>query len=326
MEAIGLRGTWRLKAALKRGMAMLPFGERLNYVFQRHVSGNLPHNETKFRSMVLGANDLVSSFKRYSIHDLRDATFYEFGAGWALTVPLTIFALGVGRQILVDIRRLVKPDLVNDTIAKFQRIRFDLPLQRLPGKPVPESGWQRFLSALQQDYGIVYRAPCDARATQLEARSVDCITSTNVLEHIRREDILSILRECHRILKDDGIVSCRIDYIDHYSHFDSDVSVYNFLRYSPAVWAFFSPNIYFQNRLRHPDYMSLYQEAGFAVMEERRFEAEASDLESLRALPLHRDFRHYSIQDLSVLRSLVVLRKRGGSAPERRREPYVFHG
>lgn len=324
--AIRLRSDWRLKAVLKRGLAFLPFGERLNYVFQRHVSRNLPHNDTKFRSMVLGANDLVSSFKRYSSRDLKDATFYELGTGWALTVPLTFYSLGVNRQILVDVRRLVKADLVNDSIAKFQRIRFDLPFERLPKRRVPERGGRLLLSALQQEYGIVYRAPCDARATRLEPRSVDCITSTHVLEHIRREDITSILRECHRILRDDGVAACRIDYMDHYSHFDSRVSVYNFLRYSPAVWAFFSPDIYYQNRLRHSDYLALIGEAEFAVLEERRLEAEPSDLESLRALPLHPDFRHYPMEDLSVRRSLLLLRKKDGPAPDTRREPYVFHG
>jgi len=321
-----VRSDWRVKAALKRALSLLPFGERLNYVLQRHVSGNLPHNETKFRSMVLGAHDLVGAYRRHSSRDLKDATFYEFGTGWALTVPLTFYALGVDRQILVDIRRLVKGDLVNDAIAKFQRIRFDLEFQRLPERRVPDRGGQSLLSALRRDYGIDYRAPCDARATRLEARSVDCITSTNTLEHIRRADILSILRESRRLLKDDGVVICRIDYMDHYSHFDSRVSVYNFLRYSPAVWAFFSPDMYYQNRLRHPDYLSLVEEAGFTLVEERRLEAESSDLESLRALSLHRDFRHYSLEDLSIRRSLLVFRKKDGPAPRPRREPYVFHG
>src|SRR5690242_13575034 len=101
---IGVRTDCVVKARSKPPRPLLPFGERLNYVLQRHVSGNLPHNETKFRSMVLGAHDLVGAYRRHSSRDLKDATFYEFGTGWALTVPLTFYALGVDRQILVDIR------------------------------------------------------------------------------------------------------------------------------------------------------------------------------------------------------------------------------
>jgi hypothetical protein len=40
---------WVAKAAVQRGLGVLPQGERLNYVFQRHVLRSLPASESVFR-------------------------------------------------------------------------------------------------------------------------------------------------------------------------------------------------------------------------------------------------------------------------------------
>src|SRR5262249_13944634 len=153
-----------------------------------------------------------------------ESVFYEFGAGWDLASPLSFWALGVGRQVLVDIRDLLRLATLNHTIGLFGQISVELP--RRPG------GALAALSELGPRYGIEYRAPCDARQTGLLARSLDCVTSSNTLEHVPPEDIRAILRECHRCLRDDGVMSFLIDYQDHYSYFDANISGYNFLRYS----------------------------------------------------------------------------------------------
>jgi len=40
---------WLAKAALQRGLGVLPQGERLNYVFQRHVLRSLPAGDAALR-------------------------------------------------------------------------------------------------------------------------------------------------------------------------------------------------------------------------------------------------------------------------------------
>ena len=42
---------WLAKAALQRSLGVLPEGERLNYLFQRHVAHSLPAGESVFRRM-----------------------------------------------------------------------------------------------------------------------------------------------------------------------------------------------------------------------------------------------------------------------------------
>lgn len=156
---------------------------------------------------------------------------------------------------------------------------------------------------------IDYRTPCNARTTGLDLGSIDCITSTNTLEHIPPQDIHAILRECYRLLRDDGFMSFRIDYQDHYSYFDSSISVYNFLQYSNKAWRFFSPALQYQNRLRHKDYLELFQSVGFEIIEERRKDGTAVDLEIIKQLRLDKRFREYSLQELAIRNSLIILRK-----------------
>lgn len=299
---------WRYKALLQLGFSNVPFGERLNYFCQRYVTKSLPTSNANLAGIVYCAKEHIDVFRKYGGRPLGSATFYEFGTGWDLTVPLAFYAFGVERQILVDIRKLLRPKLVSDTIEKFQQLALDLKLLRKPDWFL--DGGRTFIASLKKYYGIEYQAPCDARHTGLDAGSIDCITSTNTLEHILPQDIQGILRECHRLLRDDGLMSFRIDYQDHYAYFDSDITVYNFLLYSDKAWALFSPSLHYQNRLRHRDYLELFQSAGFDVIEERHAHGTSADLETIERLPLDKRFRTYHSAELAVHNALIILQKR----------------
>src|SRR6266480_1621453 len=110
---------WIAKAALQRGLGLLPQGERLNYLFQRHVARSLPAGESVFRRKFARA---LQHLRAYEEHGPGappgDAVFYEFGVGWDLAIPLSYAALGVGRQVLVDIRPSARVELVNDSIGR----------------------------------------------------------------------------------------------------------------------------------------------------------------------------------------------------------------
>ncbi|MFH1559936.1 MAG: class I SAM-dependent methyltransferase [Chloroflexota bacterium] len=298
---------WKYKALIQRGFSMVPLGEHLNHLAQRHVTKSLPIPDAAFAPIVCTAKRHLNAVQCRLARPLIEATFYEFGAGWDLAIPLAFYAFGVKHQLLVDVRHAVRPALVNDTIRKFQGITLNF---CLPNKPerLLERG-RSFLPSLKASYGIEYKAPCDARDTGLAANSIDCITSTSTLEHIPPPDIPAILRECHRLLRDDGVMSFHIDYDDHYSYFDSHISKYNFLRYSNRQWTIFSPKLHYQNRLRHRDYLDLFREAGFETIEERRQDATTLDLETIGKLRLDNRFRAYSAAELAVHNAFTVLRK-----------------
>jgi SAM-dependent methyltransferase len=276
---------WVAKAALQRGLGLLPQGEQLNYLFQRHVARSLPGGEAVVRRKLTRARQHLEAYGRPA----EDAVFYEFGAGWDLAIPLSYAALGVGRQVLVDIRPSARVELVNETIALLERQVGPL------GGPVSS------LDELEERVGISYLAPRDARATGLEAESIDFVTSTDVCEHIPEDDLAQIFRECRRLLRPGGAISCRIDLQDHYSYFDPGLSRYHFLRFSDRAWRVVNSPLHFQNRLREPDYRRLVESAGLEIVSWTPSGPSDEGLAELEAMELAPRFRNgYTPRELGV--------------------------
>jgi SAM-dependent methyltransferase len=237
-----------------------------------------------------------------------EATFYEFGAGWDLAIPLAYGLLGVGRQVLVDIRPSARVELVNDSLASFERLGREL--EGIAGSELrPPGGPISRLEELEERFGIRYLAPCDARGTGLPAESIDFVSSTDTCEHIPGTELAEIFRECHRLLRPGGAFSCRIDLQDHYAYFDRSLSKYNFLRYSDRAWSLVNSPLHHQNRLRSPEYLQLVRDAGFELVAERPSGPSEAGLKELESLPLAPRFRRFPPEELGVtVLSFVAVR------------------
>ncbi|HET7807443.1 MAG TPA: class I SAM-dependent methyltransferase [Gaiellaceae bacterium] len=301
---------WLAKAALQRGLGALPQGERLNYVFQRRVLHSLPAGDAALRRKFSRALQHLGVYREHAPGvPPGEATFYEFGAGWDLAIPLAYALLGVGGQVLVDIRPSARLELVNDALASFERLRPELEAEaeaelRPPGGPLGS------LDELEARFGIRYLAPCDARDTGLDEGSIDFASSTDTCEHIPEADLGAIFRETGRLLRAGGAFSCRIDLQDHYAYFDRSLSRYNFLRFSDGAWRLVNSPLHFQNRLRSSDYLRLVREAGLELAVERPSGPSDEGRAELRSLPLAERFRGYAEDDLGVtVLSFVALRR-----------------
>jgi SAM-dependent methyltransferase len=303
---------WKLKATLQNIFSHLPNGKNINYFFQKNVTKNLPINESKIQEKLEIANIHIDNFREYGNKPFEQAIFYEFGAGWDIAQPLIFYSLGINHQILVDIRKLVKIELINNSIQRLQDSNISNKVERVPKHIIDDKN--NLVSLLKELYGIDYRAPADARDTKIKEKTIDCITSTNTLEHIPPEDIKAILKESHRILRDDGIMSFQIDYQDHYSYFDKNISVYNFLEFSEINWnLFFNPSLHYQNRLRHNDYLDIIDDVGFEILSDKYIEGQLADIEKIKSLDLDQKFSKYSLSELAVRGTQIVLRKKSVS-------------
>lgn len=309
---------WLLKAAAQKALSAVPAAERANYVFQRRVTRSLPVGAAGVKRKFARA---LGHFAAFRAHGPRvpseHAVFYEFGAGWDLLVQLSYASLGVGRQIVVDIRPNVRLELVNDSLATLAEIREEL--AREAGQELRDLGPANVttLQELENRFGIVYRAPADARATGLPDGCVDFVSSTNTLEHVPREDIVHLLAECVRLLRPDGVMSFRIDLQDHSSYGDRSVSPYNFLRFSARRWRLVTSKLNYQNRLRYPDYVDLFREAGLEIVAETLARPSDEELRALARLELAPEFRSYSLDDVAVRSLEVVVRP---ALPDRAQE------
>lgn len=288
---------WKSKARLQRLLSALPEGERWNYFLQRYATRSLPFDDHGFEFRAKLAQEILGLVRRGRDFSAVSTTFFEFGAGADLIGPITFYAMGVDRQILVDRSALVRPTLINDTLEKAARLG-------------PQLGFVRFPDTSKlEKLGIQYLAPVDARSTGLASGSVDVVTSNSTLEHVPFDEIPQLLAECRRILRPGGLLCMRVDYEDHYAYTSPGLSPFNFLYFSATEWRRYSPSLHYQNRLRHSDYLKLFAASGFEVLKADRLDAGPKTLVQLDTRQLDAQFRNYDFADLTVRKCTFLLRR-----------------
>jgi len=251
---------WRLKAALQWSLAQLPYGDIVHYGIQR-ATNSLPIGTADLTTGVLVANEYVRWAETLSGSQVGNLRFLEFGSGWDLHLPLSLYSLGVETQATLDLYRLVRPYLLDCVVTGLQGVQHSSIVRRPPSRE-PRQSVDDYLREL----GITYYAPSDAREMPFGRGSADVVTSTHTMEHIPPSELRDILRECCRVLNDTGFLMSQIDYQDHYAYFDKKLSPYNFLGFSESRWAKYNNRFLYQNRLRHQDYLKLLRDTGFEIV------------------------------------------------------------
>lgn len=289
---------WKTKALCQSALSLAPGSGTLNYFAQRWVTRAYSDFAEIARDKLEKARWFAEQFTRYSATKIDRARFYEFGGGWHLAGPLAMYCLGVNRQVVVDLHRCARLELVNQAMRELRRRRDSLP--RTPGPELTS------LDQLESRFGIEYRAPADARACGLESASMDCVTNTYTFEHIPAADVRAVMKECRRILKPGALMLSMIDYQDHYSYRDSRISVYNFLQYSDRQWRWFNSSLHYQSRMRHCQYRGAFIDSGLGVLSEELIEPNPQQARSLASLTIAPEFQRFPEEELRVLGSRMV--------------------
>lgn len=262
---------WRLKALAFRALD-LPGGVRAHYFLQRHVTRSWPRPIQTLDALASIAQRVIRDFGHVPTSVL------EIGAGRDLAVPLGLRHLGVNKVIASDVIRLAKLDLINSAAVRLA-----------PG------AWFDSWHDLEA-FGISYRAP--HRVSDADEK-VDCSCSNEVLEHVPLQELVALLAGLRAVTT--GITTHSVDYSDHYARSDAHVSRLNFLRYNDDEWRPFNSGMQYVNRLRHSDYLRLFREAGFTILEESSVLGEVPS-----GLTVARQFRHYAAADLYAIKGRIL--------------------
>ena len=193
-----------------------------------------------------------NSLKKY-----KSKKILEFGAGKSLeqNIYLSIKFNNRINQTVIDIDKMIDFNLLNFAKNQLQKkIKLSPKLKHIKN-----------LKDLKNFLNINYYAPINIIDLN-EKKNFDAIISTNVIEHISKTHFEIILEKFRKIVKNDGILSFLIDYSDHYSHTDKNISSTNFLKYSELEFKKYNTPLLFQNRLRHYDYIDIFKNKKFKIL------------------------------------------------------------
>jgi SAM-dependent methyltransferase len=290
---------------LQHFLSVLPGGTNINYFLQRFVTRNFPLSENGFRERVKSTSSFYDWYIRYSTSLPSESICFEFSSGAHLQNPIGLRLLGFKKIYTADVADIARPFLVQDIIDRYR----PLPDCKMPDPP-PVLSKDNLRKVLEEVFNIVYLAPVRITALDIPGGSMDFINSRTTFEHIPAKDIPALLDFCHRLLRKDGLAIFSIDYRDHWSFFDSGISVYHFLQFSENSWRKYNPQIHYQNRLRHIDYMHLFKQHGFDIVYDETQYPEPEQEQLFNQLEIDPYFmNNYAPEQLRIVRGDFILRK-----------------
>ena len=238
----------------------------------------------------------------------------ELGTGWQPVIPLLFHVAGARSVTMIDSQRLLDARLLRATCANLsdysKEIAVGLGMDVSTVASKLEPGDATDLRSLLARLNLEYRAPYDICGGGVNPAVIDIVISRAVLEHIPHPVLKQIARAFHRILRPGGMMCHVIDHSDHWEHQDSRLSPLSFLRYSAKTFAWLCAMnpLDYQNRMRHIEYIRLFERAGFEVVADESL-ADQRALQDLERLKIHPDFQQYPPEELAILTSVVSMRK-----------------
>ena len=236
---------WKLKSLLYKIFSQLKLNKTF-YFIQKYV--------TKRSNVNIKPSVRLWKLHSENIKEYQIKTVLEIGAGKSLeqNIFFSYFFNNSLEQTVIDIKKMIDFDLVNEASKQISEL---LNVQKLKSVSSYDD--------LFNFYNIKYIAPYKTQNLIEEKKVFDLCVSTTTLEHFSIKDLRTLFKDLAIVLKKGGYISAAIDYSDHYSHTDRNISELNFLKYSEKQWQNYNNTYLYQNRLRHDDYVKLLNEYKF---------------------------------------------------------------
>lgn len=229
----------------------------------------------------------------------------EIGTGWMhwysiylrlyYNVGITMFDVWDNRQFTALQSAFSKLRALMETDDS----RCDEVIERLDSVLTVNS-FEELYTLLDSEYIVEKRGRLD----QFPDSSFNCVFSFHVLEHVPQHSVHAEVRDIYRTLKPGGHSIHQIGIDDHLSHYDKRESPKNYLRYSDRTWkVFFENEVQYINRLQVSDWLDLFSQEGFSLLEKI---TQSCDIESLQINP---QYQHYESGDLACTILTLVHRK-----------------
>jgi hypothetical protein len=305
---------WKTKSQLFRILSVIPAGESIYRLFQKHVTKSIVATPERVRQKM----ELADNYLRWLLangspaDDIRSMRHIDFGAGWHPTIPLYYAMQGMRGQILLDLFPVLTARSFRESESLVASCCSDahvppLPMVSLPGVSDPNAGLDQLLRA----YHMEYRAPYAEWAERSEAVA-DLVTSSQVLLHIDQPILDHCMKLIHRLLKPGGVFMAEVHLFDIYANSDPAISRFNHLQYSKDHWSNkVNSRLMSFNRLKSRDYREALERAGFEIVEFKVVHGSQTDLDALAKLDIHPEFLdRYTMAELSEVFVFFAARRK----------------
>ncbi|AXG71332.1 methyltransferase domain protein [Kordia sp. SMS9] len=287
----------KTKSLIFKSLDVLP--NSLGYGIYHQLQKFLNRNSVNFK---IKTNDrsfkeALQILKKQDI-DLTDKTILELGSGWAPIIPyfFTHFA-NAARVVTYDINEHYDAKTI-DKLNAFYKENYQIEINATQGKyRLPKN--------------ITYYPKTNLADKSIKLNEqVDLVFSRFVLEHIPTEDLLKIHQSFAKILPKSAYILHMISPSDHRAYTDKSLSYYDFLKYSKAEWKKQHTKFDYHNRLRLPDYINIFKEAGYEIvsLDYDTCEKDSEKYQKFKELTLHKDYESYTEEEL-LAGSINVLLK-----------------
>ncbi len=302
---------WRIKALTFKSLSLLPGADSIAD-FYRTRFGKMAHFDVSKRfNLSAPTLDMIG---RAGVN-LPTARCLEIGAGWQPTIPVMLYLAGARNLTLTDIKRSLTDRTVPDAMRQYlshseqlaqivggspDDIRRDL--HRLSGSDT--NNWQ----SVFESSGIHYIAPLDLSIETPPGGPFDLIYSHSVLSFIPKPILQQIIQHSRTMMKTGGICCHNITVADEFHGCDPNITHANFLRFSEKQWQFWGQSrLKHQNRLRPSDYVRMFEEAGFSIVE-CDIEPDSELIPRLAELNIHADFKGCPPIELAAIHCRLIAR------------------
>lgn len=301
---------WILKAVIQKIISFLPFSFYINFFFQKYITKGLVLSDYYFEDKLIHAQKHLSFYYHFCPNQPLINSL-ELGTGWHPVIPIYLYLAGVKNIYTIDINNHLSKDAYLETITKYidynqknklieyldySQEKLDVLLDIFTNKS------QYSIVEIQQKLNI-YSEIMDATKLSFDDNFFQLVHSNNTFEHIYPSVLSSILIGLNRVTSTEGIMSHFIDMTDHYSHMDSTISNFNFLKYSEKEWSLIDNNIQPMNRWRVNDYEGLYLVNKIDI---KKIEKQNGDKSALSEIKLDFSYSNYNFDDLLVTHTYII--------------------
>lgn len=152
---------------------------------------------------------------------------------------------------------------------------------------------------------VRYHAPSVLYNTTLPDDYFDLFYSHSVLQRICPQDLYRCLIKARKCLRNGAYGLHVIHHSDHNARHDRKLNSMAYLQYGNAYDWLQSKQFNYQNRLRHSEFIGVFQECGFKVVGE---EVTRADVAFVGKMKLAKRFHGIPIDDLAIKRTQLICR------------------